>query len=302
MVPWWLRLWLQRMTASLPFATAIWKRYLRHKHLSEIDEETVQSALHQIELARANALPIKEKCILEIGSGWKPVIPLVFRMACADKIVMSDVSKTMDLKMLHAAIRQVREKSYAAGPILQDIGLSIEKIPLGYPNDFHSALKTLNLEYYLGELENLCVDAIISHNVLEHVQEEELSNLLKRCYQILKPGGWMIHFIDHSDHLQHRNPEISPMHFLRYEDETWKRWSKGPFHQNRLRWFEFREIFQQSGFVILTWEKECFQGVIDEAGKIPLCQRYQTTLLEDIAVLKSRVVLVKPARKSLNST
>jgi hypothetical protein len=108
---------------------------------------------------------------------------------------------------------------------------------------------------------------------------------------MLKLNGWMIHFIDHSDHLQHRHPHISPFHFLRFEEQTWSRWSRGPFHQNRLRWNEFQDHFRQAGFTILAWEKECFQGTVENAKTIPLASRFRTMPPEDLAVLKSRAVV-----------
>ncbi len=293
MFSWWARLAFQRIVSSLPMTVWLWKRYLRQKYLSTIDEETVQSALHQLELARAHHLPLHGKTVLEIGSGWKPIIPLVLRMAGVEQVVMHDVSETMDLEMLKKAVQQVREKSIAAGPILEKIGLNLENVPSNYPSKFQEALRMFHLEYRIGELDVKDVDGIVSHNVLEHVTEEELPKLLKRCHSLLKPGGWMIHFIDHSDHLQHRHPEISPLHFLRFSEERWKRWSVGPFHQNRLRWYEFEALFRQKGFEILAWEKEWYQGVVDEIKGMELCTRYRSALAEDLAVLKSRVVLKK---------
>jgi len=292
-IPWWLRLGLQRSVASLPFAIRLWKLYLRRHHLTTIDEETVLSALRQLELVRAHCLPLTGTSILELGSGWKPIIPLIFRMASVERILMTDVSRTMDYAMLEAAIRQVRLKAKAAPSLLPELGLSLDNIPVQLPTDFTTALNALHLEYHIGLNRYPPVDGMISHNVLEHIPEAEIPSLLLRCREALKPGGWMIHFIDHSDHIQHRDPSISPLHFLRFEESAWKRWSIGPFHQNRLRWFEFRDRFTQAGFHILKWEKECYAGLVEEAKRHPLCSRYRAVAPEDIAVLKSRVVLQK---------
>ncbi len=292
-IPWWGRLALQRTAASLPWTIWLWKRYLRAKHLSSINEETILSALQQIEMARAHGLSLEGQSVLEIGSGWKPLIPLILRMAGANRVIMSDINQTMDRVMLMKALEQVRLKAEASKESLADLGLSLDRLMLDETLSFQDTLQALHLEYRIGPLESEPIDAIVSHNVLEHIPEIELPDILRRCAKILKPGGWMIHCIDHSDHLQHTCPSISPMCFLRFEETTWNRWSKGPFHQNRLRWFEYKNLFETAGFQILTWEKECYPSTIEEAITIPLCKRYKNTKPEDLAVLKSRVALRK---------
>ncbi|MDX9755468.1 MAG: class I SAM-dependent methyltransferase [bacterium] len=285
---------LQRLAVALPGTIWLWKAYLRRKYQATLDEQTVQSALHQIILCKDFGLPLQGQRVMEIGSGWKPVIPLILRMAGADPILMTDVSRTMDLAMIHTALAQVRAKAEAVRNQLQDLGLSLSALQTGPFPTMDAALEALHLEYWIGAIPAEPVQGIVSHNVLEHIPESLLPTLFHSWYSALQPGGWMIHFIDHSDHLQHTNQHLSPLHFLRFKDSTWRFWSQGPFHQNRLRWQEYRPLFETAGFQILAWQKEAYAGTIETVQTLPLSTRYRAMAPEDLAVLKSRVVLKKP--------
>lgn len=251
------------------------------------------SALHQVELTRVWNLPVAGQPLMELGSGWKPIIPLVFRMAGAEPIYMIDVSPTMDYAMLAAGLAQVRQKSLAAPDYLHKLGLQLERLPLKLPPNFQDALHCLRFIYQVDDHPYPPVSGIVSHNVLEHIPENDLPTVLHRCYQVLPPEGWMILFIDHSDHIQSHDASISPLHFLRFDDAIWRKWSVGPFHQNRLRWNEYQELLVEAGFRILVWEKDTYPIYVEEAKSMSLCRRYRSFAPEDLAIIRSRVVVKK---------
>jgi len=100
------------------------------------------------------------------------------------------------------------------------------------------------------------IDAHISYTVFEHIPAEALRAILVEARRILAPGGVVLHHIDPSDHCAHDDPTITPVNFLRFSDEEWQRYAGNQFgYHNRLRAFQYREIFESCGYEILRWEE-----------------------------------------------
>lgn len=81
---WKTKLAIDTAVACIPFAATM--RRLKpwivpHRPDRGIDSFTVEQGLQMVELLRSNGIDLKDTTILEIGSGWQPFIPLMFRMA-----------------------------------------------------------------------------------------------------------------------------------------------------------------------------------------------------------------------------
>ena len=62
-------------------------------------------------------------------------------------------------------------------------------------------------------------DFHISHNVLEHIQENTIICIFKEGERILTQDGIFLHYIDYSDHFSHNDSKINQIHFLRFSKE-----------------------------------------------------------------------------------
>ena len=56
----------------------------------------VIQGLQQIAALRQASAPIDGAVVLEFGSGWTPLIPLLFDLAGAGRLVMTDIERLMD--------------------------------------------------------------------------------------------------------------------------------------------------------------------------------------------------------------
>lgn len=79
----------------------------------------------------------------------------------------------------------------------------------------------------LGGLPAASVDAVVSHSVLEHVQDPEA--LFAACRRVLKPDGFMVHIVDYRDHFFKY-----PFHFLQFSRATWRWLNPGDLPRWRL--------------------------------------------------------------------
>lgn len=97
-------------------------------------------------------------------------------------------------------------------------------------------------------------DLIYSHAALEHFADMERQ--IDKMYQILSPGGTMIHQIDLRQHNTDRVqvPDVNTsVEFLRYSPTEWAElYPAGSYHYvNRLRASDYESLFTRKGFTIL---------------------------------------------------
>ena len=73
---------------------------------------------------------------------------------------------------------------------------------------------------------------------------------------ILKQNGLVSSIIDYSDHYSHTDKNISPLNYLSYSDEEWKKYNNSYLFQNRLRHQDYKKIFKEKNYLI----KDIFLG------------------------------------------
>ena len=59
----------------------------------------------------------------------------------------------------------------------------------------------------------------------------------------LKKNGMISAIIDYSDHYAHTDPAIGLLNFLNYSSDDWKKYNHESHYQNRLRHYEYIDIF-----------------------------------------------------------
>ena len=125
------------------------------------------------------------------------------------------------------------------------------------------------------------IGLLASFAVLEHVSD--IDQVCAHLMKIMRPGGVIFHFVDLADHRSYRaGSEFGPLSFL-YEEEA-------PENMNRLRAPEITEAHRRAGFEIINDVRETSPL---EAGR--LVPRFQAMPAEDVAAIKQRVVVRKPA-------
>ena len=107
------------------------------------------------------------------------------------------------------------------------------------------------------------IDACISTNTLEHIPENSIRLIFKELQRVLKANGVVSARIDYSDHYAHTDSSISLLNYLQYSDAEWKKFNHNSHYQNRLRHYDYVELFKSCGFEIVE------QNFKFECRKIP---------------------------------
>ena len=146
--------------------------------------------------------------IMEVGTGWIPTIPHLFLAAGAQRILLTDIERLADEQTFthgrKLAATKLQSLSDKVGTEKKTLCANLSK-----PDHFDYRCPPRT-----EELASDSIDLIYSRTVLEHIEPETLVQLQQEWYRLLRPGGFCIHIIDHSDHFEHRDKLLTRLNFL----------------------------------------------------------------------------------------
>ena len=184
---------------------------------------------------------LEGKSVIEIGSGWFPVMP--YFMLYFGKV--KEVS-TYDLN------RHFNKKSSKRLNELfsSEYSVKIDSNPSSLyhlPNQISYYPNTNLINSSLPD-----ADLIFSRFVLEHVTPEDILLMHQKFKRELRPGTTIVHLISPSDHRAHTDTNLSLQDFLKYSEEEWKKKQTRFDYHNRLRLPQYLNIFEEAQMEILN--------------------------------------------------
>lgn len=220
--------------------------------------------------------------ILEIGSGWFPAVPITLALHGAKSVLLSDLNVHMDATTFSTTLAFLRRHT-PDHPTLR-AARGIGDFPLRY-------LAPLRID----DIPDASLDYVISRTVLEHIFPRALSALLVALRPKLKRDGLMVHYIDHSDHLEHADKSLSKVNFLTWSAERHRRvnWltKEG---ENRLRHHEYQGLFELAGYRVVRTKTHVHEPTRAAVATLPLIEPYRGMTPEQLAILGS-IYIVAPA-------
>lgn len=222
--------------------------------------ESMSRSLELIEMIKTGGVEIEGMRCVEIGTGWRPFVAMLMRLAGAESIVTYDVNPWLDQQYAFETYKVLREN---LDSVATEIGISSttarERLPeVKQSTSLSETLKLFHIEYRCPgdaratQLETDSVDVVLSSNVLEHIPSEVLEEIHRESFRILRPGGVVAHRFNPGDHFSHSDSRITGSNFLKYSDKSWY-WIGGSglaFH-NRMRCSEHLDLFCSAGFEIV---------------------------------------------------
>jgi hypothetical protein len=285
----------------LPFQNTI-RSTVRRLRPYEPDRANIDYAitngLEQISMLRDSSISIAGARAVEIGSGWCPVVPLLYILAGAQSVLLTDVERLLDRPLLEKAVTFVREKAEVIGAGLginpASIFRALDITGLEFPVALERLRLSYTVPYRIEQLPRNNIDIIFSRTVLEHIAPDDLCSMFAESRRALSARGVMIHTIDNSDHFEFADKSISRINFLRYSEAIWHlACLNRQNYQNRLRHSDYRKVFGAAGYEVVTERREIHEGARVAARTLPLASRFRSYSEEDLATLSS-VFLVRP--------
>ncbi len=298
---------VQKVISFMPYREKLnylFQRYVTHGvELNDVYfGYKIQAASDHVKYMRKYAPEgiLCNQAVLELGTGWYPVIPISMYLSGALSVTSIDIRQWMNKKS-----------------ILTCIDKFIEWRTLGKLDNY---LKVINEERWntliqisdrRGELteeqildilrfRTLVTDArntglparsfdlICSNNTFEHIYPVVLENILREFKRLLKPGGLMSHHIDMSDHFAHFDTSITIYNFLRFSSRRWKTIDNRIQPQNRLRFIDFKEMYKNLGIPVT--EEVIWEGSREQLSLLKLAPEFNRYTREELAVSHAYLV------------
>jgi SAM-dependent methyltransferase len=262
----------------------------------QISEKSVYAGgFDQISSLASAGLDIRGLDVLEVGTGWFPVIPLMLRLAGARHVTLTDAHALLDLETLSATVRFLLERK---ADLAERLHLSVAEIEdqllIPPSGDLNDVLAEMGMTYAVPfdyKHSKVRVDAIISHTVLEHIPPPIIAELIRDWHRVLRTGGLISHGIDHSDHRANVDTRLSRLDFLRYSDTMWNLLCINPQdYTNRLRHSDYIAMFRVGGFEIVFERALVDPKCRDALPKLQLAARFRGMHPDDLATLWSNIV------------
>lgn len=304
MKKWVLKAIVQKSISFLPYKHRI--NFLFQKYITKgvnltgpYFEDRLTHYKHHSQFQEKYKQTLRGISILELGTGWHPVVPIGFFLTGANRIYTVDISQLTDRQKVLDTIAFFLQyqKDGRLIHFCRALPERLEKLEAIIDDqknyDWPLLAEALNLHYLVVDARNLpledhSVDLITSNNTFEHVHAAVLRDILLSFKRVLKPNGLMSHFIDMSDHFAHLDQNISIYNFLRFSERQWQWIDNSIQPQNRWRIPQFRELYKKVEIPIT--EELNREGDIEALKKVAIHPIFKQMPLEELAVSHSYVV------------
>jgi SAM-dependent methyltransferase len=254
---------IQNLIAALPLSNALY--YAMQRSVGNLRAgrtnpvEYFAAARRTIEWIRQTGRDVEGMRFLEVGTGRNVNLPTALWLCGAAEVTTVDLNPYLSSALVFESNEYVRRHE---AEVFEAFGAEAERAQfrerlaalLGFKGDLAALLRLMNIRYLPRAdaarlpLEDACIDAHVSFAVFEHIPAGVLARILTEARRILRPDGLLVHIIDPSDHFSHDDPEITAINFLQFGDDEWARRAGNKFmYHNRLRAFEYLELFARAG-------------------------------------------------------
>lgn len=290
--PWQVKCAIDTAKAVLPFQPHLRRlkdRTLGYKREPGKDTNTIRDGLVMIDWVGS----LSGATVLEVGSGWQPMIPVLLSLAGASRVYLTDLHQLMRPDTFCAALEAIRENRLEIAARLGIAAAAVDHATRECPN-MQDRLRELRLSYLAPcDTRNLTlpagsVDIVMSRAVLEHIPPGIIAGIFEESRRILRPGGLMLHLVDHSDHWSHRDPSITPMNFLLYPDWEFRvTYLNAQNYQNRLRHSQYVAMLRAAGFALEREERTVDAACVEAVTRMRVAQQFRRFSPEDLATTES---------------
>jgi SAM-dependent methyltransferase len=217
--------------------------YFLQKHITKRSRNTkldisINWVTHSETLVEHNAT----KLIFEFGAG-KSLAQNIYLSNTIKQQIVVDLNPMIDLELVESKRQLISTQSPLPSSNTIESISDLKYYGIDYKAPFDAANTMLPDNTF---------EACISTNTLEHIPVESIKLIFKEIYRVLKPAGVVSAKIDYSDHYAHTDKTISLLNFLKFTDKQWKKHNHKCHYLNRLRHYDYLNIFRECGFEIVS--------------------------------------------------
>lgn len=232
--------------------------------------------------------------VLELGTGWFPVVPLGMFLLGAARVESVDITALMsDEAPLQTAACYLSLSD--AGRLEGVEPERVERLreALARARTGPALLAAVDIRAQLADARELphpadSVDLFVSNNTLEHVPEASIRQIFAEFRRVSRAGSLMSHFIDMADHYALFDRSITVFNYMRYSEAQWRRFNNSLHYQNRLRLSDYRRLHEAEQWRVLTQDPT--EGSAEQLARVPLDPAFRAYSELDLRAFESWMV------------
>ena len=233
--------------------------YLLQKHVTGRAKVSIRSISENWQTHAANLAPLGRGRIVEFGAG-KSLSQNIYLSKQVGSQVLVDIFPMLDMDLFNEAARQISL-----------LDPEIPYRPCSTPQDIEKAYGIAYrapVDMSRSGFADDSFDGCISTNTLEHIPREAILAIFTELRRVIRPGGLISAIIDYSDHYSHTDRSLHPLNYLTFTEAGFRRHNHAVHYQNRLRHFDYLDIFRSLNYEILEQVPSDFasipEGISDE--------------------------------------
>jgi SAM-dependent methyltransferase len=240
---------------------------------------------------------VQDACVLEVGTGWEPLNPLLLYMLGAKEIHTYDHVRHMRLSLAKRCVAMLDGAipTIAAAVSVEESFLRHRLEPLKSARTLAELLSRANIIYRApadacqSGFADKSTDLFYSYAVLANVSRKVLEGLVKESARVLKPSGIAFHVIGCQDPYNGRG--VSKVDFLQYPEWAWKLFVQNRIsYNNRMREKEYLSIFRSYGAEIVAVRSEIDPSDVERVRHMKVDKQFSGMTAEELAVQASVVI------------
>lgn len=295
---WQLKVAIQFLLAHFPGGEAVNNAMQRwNGSFSEADARS--RVLGLTRFLHANLDP-DGKAIVEIGTGWDAINPLMLSLFGARIVYTYDHVRHLRFDLAMNVVRQIKnvlpQIVEISGADAAELELRLQQLLATRSLD--ELLKAARIVYVApGDgaetgLPAHSVDVVYSYAVFEHVPESVIAAITDEARRVLVPGGLALHHIGLHDHYIHVDGSISKVNFLQYPEWAWNLFVQNKIsYHNRMREPQFLKIFAEHGARVQKKTSDMDPADLEAVKRMRVDSRFAAFTPEELAVTRLTVAL-----------
>jgi SAM-dependent methyltransferase len=271
-------------------------RLLERERVGEgLPTRYIERAARLMQECRRHQAILRGGQVLELGTGWLHWEAMIIRLLYDVELTLFDV---WDNRLWGGYKTYVAELDKQIDQALDLSEVESEQAhrllgALSRAESFDAVYRLLGADYVISPAGTLAgfddgrFDAVVSCDVLEHVDKAILPQFVYDMHRVLKPNGYGLHQIDLSDHFSYFDAKASRKNYYKYSDRHWRL-----FFENRVQYFnrvqrpEWLQLFSRAGFELVE------EGLtLESLRPVKLDKKYASMGKQDLECVTMRLVI-----------